>query len=492
MIVFVRSFFAEERSEILDRVYDAIVIGAGVTGCSIAYHLSRYQGNFLVLEEQGDVGEGTSKANSGIAHGGYDAVPGSMKAIMNRAGMDRMEELSKELDFSYKKIGSLVLCHSEAERSRLERLYQQGIENHTPGLRIVERDELLQMEPNAADDVVAALYCSEAGIVDPFEMTIAFAEQANVNGVAFKFFQKVIGIVRTEEGWRCTTQNDTYVARAIINAAGLFSDRIHNMVSDSYRSIYPRKGEYMLLDRDAFGIVNHVIFDLPSDKGKGVLVAPTTHDNILLGPTAEFISDKRQLETTKKDLDRIRERTAEMIQAIPYHQVITSFTGLRAHDKGDDFILEESEENFFDCIGVESPGLSSAPAIGKYMADLAQKKLRLPENSNFKSKRKGITHTRELPREELKKLIQKNPDYAQIICRCERVTEAEILEAIHRPIGAKTLDGLKRRVRATSGRCQGGFCMPHLIDILARELQVEKEEITKRGMNAYLLTGRTK
>lgn len=475
-------------------VYDVILIGAGVTGSSIAYQLSKKKGNFLVLEEKGDVCEGASKANSGIAHGGYDAEPGSLKAKMNMEGIAMMEEMAKTLAFPYHKIGTFVLCHSEEDRPALEELYQRGLENKTPGMRIVEREELLKMEPNITEEIVAGLYCSEAGVIDPFATTIAFAEQANVNGVDFKFYQKVIGIEEGEEGnWLVRTQNEVYETRAVVNAAGLFSDRIHNMVSkeDDYH-ILPRKGEYMLLDRDADGIVNHVIFNLPTDKGKGILVSPTIDGNVLLGPTSEFVPSKDQTQTTQERLDYVRESAEHMIKGVPYSLVITSFTGVRAHEKGGDFILEEFKPGFFDCVGVESPGLTSSPAVGIYMANLVQERLQLPDNEDFIAERKGFTKTREMSYEDRQALIKKDPAYGRIICRCESVSEGEILEAIHHPLGAKSLDGIKRRVRATAGRCQAGFCTPRLIELLAREWGVDWDEINKKDLDAYLLTGHVK
>lgn len=476
-----------------EELYDVVIIGAGVTGSSIAYQLSKRKGKFLVLEKQGDVCEGTTKANSGIAHGGYDATPGTMKAKMNVAGIKMMEEMSKTLDFPYKKTGTLVLCHSEGDRDALNALYQQGVENDVPGMKILEREELLKIEPNIQDDVVAALYTSEAGIVDPFMMNIAFAEQANVNGVDFKFYQTVLAIDKEEDGtWLVRTQNDEYKTRAVVNAAGLYSDQIHNLVSDHTYDIRPRKGEYMLLDREAEGLVKQVVFDLPTSRGKGILVAPTVDGPILLGPTSEFITDKEGKETHKERLDYVREKSKGMIKNIPYGLVITSFTGLRAHEEGGDFILEEDQPGFFDCVGIESPGLTSSPAIGVYMAEKVNNRLNLPENPDFVAERKGITKTRDMSPEEKAKLIEKDPAYSRIICRCESVTEGEILEAIHRPLGAKSLDGLKRRCRATAGRCQAGFCTPRLIEILSRELGIPWNEVTKKDMDAYLLTERNK
>lgn len=473
-------------------LYDAIIIGAGVTGSSVAYQLSKKEGRFLVLEATDDVCQGTSKANSAIAHGGYDAVPGSLKAKMNVKGQAMMAQMAEDLDFDCQPIGSLVLCPSDDRRKDLEALLHRGEENGVQGLRIVEREELEQMEPNIADGIVCALYCENAGIVDPFMMNIAFAEQSVVNGFEYRFYQKVIGIHREGENWCVQTQNDSYLTRTVVNAAGVFADQIHNFVSDKPYHIQARRGEYLLLDRNTKGTVNHVIFGMPSAKGKGILVAPTCDGNTLVGPTADFVASKTDTDTTKQGLIQVREQAETMIKDIPYNQVITSFAGLRAHEDGDDFILQESEPGFFDCVGIESPGLTSAPAIGVYMAQLVQDYLQLPENENFIAKRKGIVKTRDMSVEDKAQLIAENPAYSRIICRCESVTEGEILDAIHRPLGAHSLDSLKRRCRVTAGRCQGGFCTPRLIEILCRELHLTPEEVTKRGTEAYLLTGRSK
>lgn len=473
-------------------MYDIIIIGSGVTGSSIAYNLSKKDGKFLVLERNEDVCTGTSKANSAIMHGGYDAVPGTMKAKMNVAGNQMSEELSKKIGFPYKKIGTLVICNREEDLDKLQKLYDQGIENGVKGMKIIYHDEQKQLDPNLTDDVYAALYCKEAGIVDPFLMNIAFAEMANINGVEFKFYQEVTGFDKKDDHWVVHTKDNDYETKSIVNAAGVYADDLHNMVSDDKIKITARRGEYMLLDKETFGFVNHVIFNVPTERGKGVLVAPTIDGNTLVGPTSNFIDDKEDTMTTQEQLEYLARESALSMKNIPLRSVITSFSGLRAHEENDDFILEEVTDGFFDAAGIESPGLSSAPAIGVYMADLVNEKLNLEDKKDFIDHRDPIIKTSELSKEEHQKLIEKDPRYGQIICRCEKVTEAEIVDAIHRPLGATTIDGIKRRTRATAGRCQGGFCTPRLIEILSRELGKKPEEITKNNKNSYLLEGKSK
>ncbi|MDY3006647.1 FAD-dependent oxidoreductase [Anaerococcus sp. AGMB00486] len=473
-------------------MFDAIIIGGGVTGTSIAYNLSKKKGKFLLIEKNEDLCTETSKANSGICHGGYDAKPGSMKAKMNVLGNHMMEEISKKLSFPYKKIGTLVLCHSEADMDKLQKLYDQGIENGVSGMKILNRQEVLELEPNVTDDVVAALFCEEAGILDPFLMTIAFGEVSNINGVDYVFNEKVIDTIREDDYWIVKTEKNTYKTKTIVNAAGIHSDEIHNKVSDEKYEIRARRGEYLLLDKDSKGFVKHVMFNLPTEKGKGILVSPTIDENTLVGPTSDFIDDKEDKRSTREHIEEVIEKSNDTVKNVPVRMVITSFSGNRAHEKGEDFILKESLDGFFDCIGIESPGLTSAPAIGDYMANLVSEKLKLEEKENFIYDRKPTPKTSEMSLEEHDALIKKDKRYGKIICRCESVTEGEIVDAINRPLGARTVDGVKRRVRATAGRCQGGFCLPRVMEILARELDIPYDNVVKNAKGSYYIRGHVK
>lgn len=474
-------------------MYDSIIIGGGVTGASVAYWLSKKEGKFLLLEKHEDVCCETSKANSGICHGGYDAHPNTMKARMNVEGNQMMEEISKEVGFPYKKIGTMVLCHEEKDFPLLEELYKQGIENGVKGLEIIYKDKVLELEPNVEENVYAALFCSEAGIIDPFLMNISFAELANMNGVEFEFNKEVEKIEKKEDIWLLTTKDGkSYETKSVINCAGLYSDELHNMVCDDKLEITARRGEYLLLDKETKGFVKHVMFNLPTEKGKGILVSPTVDDNTLVGPTSDFVEDKNDTKSTREHLEEVIEKSNETVRQVPVNMVITSFSGNRAHEKGGDFILQESKKGFFDCVGIESPGLTSAPAIGKYMANLVKESLNLQDKKEFNTKRPAMPKTSEMTLKEHEDLIKADSKYGKIICRCESVTEGEIVAAINRPIGATTVDGVKRRVRATAGRCQGGFCLPRVMEILARELGKDFEEITKGSKDALYLEQRLK
>ena len=473
---------------------DVVIIGAGVTGTSVAYNLSKFKGDFLVVEKHSDVCEETSKANSAICHGGYDAEPGSMKAKMNVEGNHMMREIADELSFPYKQIGTLVLCHDEKDFPKLQKLYDQGIENGVSGMEIIYNEEILKMEPHVEKDVYAALYSKEAGIVDPFLMNVAYAEGSNLNGVEYKLNTEIVEIKEADDHYILKTKNGEEIeTKAVVNAAGLYSDVIHDMVMDDKKfEIRARRGEYLLLDKATAGYVNHVLFNLPTEKGKGILVTPTIDENTLIGPTSDFVDDKADLVTTRKAIEEVIDKVNDTVDNVPVRQVITSFSGNRAHESSGDFILQETKKGFFDCVGIESPGLTSAPAIGKYMANLVKDSQKLSDNPDFKAGRNPIPKTSEMTAEEHNELIKKNPKYGKIICRCEKVTEGEIIDAIHAPVGARTVDGIKRRCRATAGRCQGGFCLPSIIEILSRELGVDQEEITKKGNKSTYIEKRVK
>lgn len=473
---------------------DVVIIGAGVTGTSVAYNLSKFKGDFLVVEKHSDVCEETSKANSAICHGGYDAEPGSMKAKMNVEGNHMMREIADELSFPYKQIGTLVLCHDEKDFPKLQKLYDQGIENGVSGMEIIYNEQILKMEPHVEKDVYAALYSKEAGIVDPFLMNVAYAEGSNLNGVEYKLNTEIVEIKEADDHYILKTKDGEEIqTKAVVNAAGLYSDAIHDMVmADNKFEIRARRGEYLLLDKATAGYVNHVLFNLPTEKGKGILVTPTIDENTLIGPTSDFVDDKADLVTTRKAIEEVIDKVNDTVDDVPVRQVITSFSGNRAHESSGDFILQETKKGSFDCVGIESPGLTSAPAIGKYMANLVKDSLELEDNPDFKAGRNPIPKTSEMTAEEHNELIKKNPKYGKIICRCEKVTEGEILDAIHAPVGARTVDGIKRRCRATAGRCQGGFCLPSIIEILSRELGVDQEEITKKGNKSTYIEKRVK
>lgn len=472
-------------------MYDVVIIGAGVSGAASARELSRYKLNVCVVEKEEDVCCGTSKANSAIVHAGFDAAAGSLMAKLNVEGSQMMEELSKELDFHYKNNGSLVVCLHEEEKPNLQELYDRGIQNGVKDLRIIDREELVKLEPNISDEAVAALYAPTGGIVCPFGMNIAFAENAAVNGVEFKFDTEVTGLEKKGDHWVVQTSQGEIETRYVVNAAGVYADKFHNMVSDKKLHITPRRGDYCLLDRSTEGFVTHTIFQLPSKFGKGVLVSPTVHGNTLVGPTAIDIENKEGTNTTQEGIDELINKAGTTVKGLPIRQVITSFAGLRAHEDGHEFYIGELEDakGFIDCAGIESPGLTSAPAIGKMVAGIVKDLTNAEEDPSFVGTRKGILDPKTLSNEERAALIKENPAYGNIICRCEMITEGEIIDAIKRPLGAKSLDGVKRRTRAGMGRCQSGFCSPRTIEILARERGVDPSEITKAGGNSKIIVG---
>ncbi len=477
-------------------MFDVIIIGAGVSGCCIARELSKYKLDVLVLEKEEDVCSGTSKANSAIVHAGYDAHPGTLKAKLNLEGNLLMPELSKDLNFDFIQNGSMVVCTDKEDEPGLKELYDRGITNGVKGLQILSREEALNLEPNLADCVVSVLYAPTGGIVDPFGLNIAAAENAYENGAKFEFNKTVYDIVKIDGGYLVKTNKGEFESKLIINAAGLYSDEIHNLVSKKKLHINPRSGSYVLLDKVAGLHVKHTIFKLSGKKeiGKGVLVTPTTHGNLLVGPTADNLSDSEKGETYTigNSIKTVIEKSKLNVKDIPYDQVITSFAGLRAVEDCDDFVIGEVEDakGFIDCAGIQSPGLTSAPAIGIMVSNIVADILHPEKNPNFVGTRKGFTNPKLLSAEGYNALIKQNPAFGRIVCRCEGISEGEILEAIRRPLGAKSMDGIKRRVRAGMGRCQAGFCTPRIIEILSRELGCNPESINKNSEGSGLLFDR--
>ncbi len=465
-------------------MYDVAVIGAGSSGCAIARELSRYKLAVCVIDRESDVCEGTTKANSAIVHAGFDAVTGSLKARLNVRGSTMMPELSRKLDFAYKQNGALVLCFDKEQTAGLEELCERGRRNGVEGVRIITGDEARELEPALTDEVVAALYAPTSGIVCPFEMTLAFAENALANGAEFRLSTCVNGIDKTDGGYTLRTSSGDIQTRVVVNAAGVYADKLHAMVSAEPMKITPRRGEYMLLDKEAGGLVTHTVFQQPTRMGKGILVTPTVHGNLLLGPTAEDIDDKENTATTRSGTAEVRAKAQLSVKGIPFGKVITGFTGLRAVGDTHDFIIRECSDakGFIDCAGIESPGLTSAPAIGEYVRDIVTGILSPEKKPDFIDERRGIVHFAALTEEERNELIKRDPAYGTVVCRCETVTEGEIRDAIDRPLGAVTLDGVKRRTRAGMGRCQAGFCSPTTIALIAEKLGIGLLDVKKNGV----------
>lgn len=474
--------------------YDVAVVGAGVIGSLIARELCRYNIKVALVEKNNDMATGTSKANSAIVHAGFDAKPGTLKAKLNVEGTALMPELCKTLGVPFKPVGSLVVAFSDEEVETLGELLERGKANGVPDLEIYDATKLREVEPFISENAKAALWAPTAGIVCPYELTIAAAENAVVNGADFirNFEVKKIGFDGNE--FSVLNGENEFKTKYIINAAGVYCDEIAALIGDTSIHTIPRKGEYMLCDKSVGHLAKHTIFQCPSKMGKGVLVTPTVDGNLLIGPSALDIEDKEDFATTAAALSGILETAKKSVPSLTTREVITSFAGLRAHCTRDDFIIEPSEKNsrFINVAGIESPGLSSAPAIAEYVRDIILKSASFEEKADFNPVREEPVRFRHMTNEERKALIEKNPAYGQIICRCETITEGEILDAIHAPAGARDVDGVKRRTRAGMGRCQGGFCGSKVVEILARELGVEINEITKFGGNSKILYERTK
>ena len=476
--------------------YDIAIIGAGVVGALIARELSRYGLRIALAERLHDVAQGTTKANSAIVHAGFDAKPGSWKAKTNVRGSQMMPALCETLHVPYEQCGSLVVGFSDDEMPELERLLERGEANGVPGLRLLARDELLAMEPNVNPGAVGALYAPTGAIVCPYELCIAAAECAVREGVELHRDFDVTSIEQGEDGFVLKGPAGEIHAKIVINAAGVHADELARLIGDESFSIHARRGEYLLLDSAQGGVVSKTMFQCPSVMGKGVLVTPTVHRNVLLGPTAEDIGDKTELSTTDPGMKSIQDAVARSVPGFRVRDVITSFTGLRAHSDRDDFILEPSAVNprFIHAAGVESPGLSAAPAIAEYIAELALDALddKPALKPDWNPGRPEPVRMNELNAEQRREKIRENPAYGRIICRCETVSEGEIVDAIRAPAGARDIDGVKRRTRAGMGRCQGGFCGTKVLEILSRELGLPPDGVTKFGGGSKILMEKTK
>ena len=478
-----------------DKMFDVAVIGAGVVGGMIARELSRYKLSVVLLERDSDVAMGATRANSAIVHAGYDAKPGSLKARLNVRGSEMMENVARELGVKYKRNGSLVVGFNDEDKATLEELVLRGETNGVKGVRLLAtRDEVTALEPNIGADVTCALYAPSGAIVCPYELCIAAVGNAMDNGAELRLDFNVTAIEKTNDGYLVKSEGgDTVLTRFVVNCAGLYSDDVAKMVGDDSFSVNPRRGEYLLLDREAVGIISSTIFRCPSKMGKGVLVTPTVDGNLLVGPTAEDIEDKEDTSTTSAGLALVRSLASAQVSGINFGKVITSFTGLRATGSTGDFIISTVGEGFVNCAGIESPGLSASPAIAEYVLDLLSGLgLDLTENPDYIAERVPMHFYSELDIDGKNRVIAEHPEYAHIICRCEGISEGEILHAIRTNPKPRSIDGIKRRTRASMGRCQGGFCTPYIIELLSSELGIDYTEVTKSGKGSYITIGKTK
>jgi glycerol-3-phosphate dehydrogenase len=476
-------------------MFDVIVIGGGVIGGAILRELTKYQLSVCMLEKENDVCMGQSKANSGIVHAGFDAPQGSLKAKFNVLGNKMMENYAKELGVKYANNGSLVVAFSAEDMQTLETLKARGIANGVNDMEIINAEQLRALEPNISDLAVGALYAKTGGIVCPYGLTIAAIGNAMDNGAKLYTDFEVCKIEKRADGFVVYALSGERVdGKVVINCAGLGGGKIASLVGDNDMIVKARKGEYILLDRESGDFVSHTLFFTPTAKGKGILVTQTVDNNILLGPTSEEI-ENASTETTASGLSHIIEKVNGMVKNPPLYNTITSFTGVRAYSTRHDFIIEESArvKGFIHCVGIESPGLTSAPAIAKYaVEELVGKLLPLTKNERFNGRRKADYFFKDLSTEEKNAVIAKDPSYGKIVCRCERITEGEIVRAVRENPPAKNVDAVKRRTRAGMGRCQGGFCQPHVAEIIARELQIPFEQVTKNGDGSQLVVGVSK
>lgn len=475
---------------------DVVIIGAGVTGCSIARELLKYSLNVVLVEKECDVSFSTSKANNGIVHAGYDPKPGSLKAKLNARGNYLYEQITEELEVPFKRIGSLVVAtkeetETEDAEKKLEQLKKQGDESGIPGVQVVGKEWLQKNEPNLTSDAHAALYAPSTAIICPYSYTIALAENAAANGLKIMLETTVTGI-KTENGRVKTveTSKGNIETSVVVNAAGVYCDDIARMAGAGDFQITPRKGEYFLLDKN-LNLISHVLFPLPSKMGKGITLTPTVEGNVLLGPTAEDVQDREDLSTTKEGLEKALNGARKLVPKASKANVIRTFAGLRAVASTGDFVIgETSVGGFINAAGIQSPGLAANPAIAEMVAEMIVKKLDAKKNEKFKPERKAIPRISQMQIEQANELIKQNPAYGRIVCRCEKVTEGEITDAIKR--GARSIDGVKFRVRTGMGKCQGGFCSQKVIELISRETGMPLTQITKKGKNSHVILGKTK
>lgn len=468
--------------------YDVIIIGGGIVGCAVGRELTRYQVRTLLLEKEAEVGFGTSKANSGIIHGGHHAGPGTVKGELEWAGNQLWDQLRDELGFGFRRCGELTVALAPEQIPTLHKLLAQGTARGVPGLELWDQAQIRRAEPNLSEDVMAALYAPTTGIVNPYEACFALIESALLNEMALATDAPVIDLTPVAGGWSVQTPDATFTARFVINAAGLYADEIARMAGVGDFTIRPRKGEEYLLDKRLEGLVQHVIFPCPTPVSKGILVIPTYDGTIMVGPTAQSVDDKEDLTTSAAGAAQIFAAVKAVVPGISERDCIAEFAGLRAVADGEDFILGPTPaDGFINAAGIQSPGLTAAPAIALRVVEiLGEQGLDLRPNPDFVPGVPKPVHFASLPTSEQMRLIADDPSYARMVCRCELITEGEVVDAIHR--GAQTLDGLKFRTRAGMGRCQGGFCTWRCMQLLAQEMDRPLTAITKRGGDSWIVT----
>ncbi|PUU89841.1 NAD(P)/FAD-dependent oxidoreductase [Halanaerobium sp.] len=462
-------------------MYDVAVIGAGVVGSAIARELSKYQLELTLIEKESDVATGASKANTGIVHGGYVAKAGTLKGELCIKGNSMYQKLNEELNFGYKKTGGLVLAFDEEDEKTLEKIYQNALKVGQPEeeIEIIDGDRIKEIEPHVSDQVQAALYCKSIGVTSPYEFTIALAENAVDNGVDLKLESEVINIEKDNGYFEIETVNEKIKSRYLINAAGIYADRIASMLNTDDFEIYPMRGEYVVFSKSQSHLVNSVIFQAPNPKTKGVVATTTTHGNFMIGPNAEEIDKKNDVSTTFKEIKYIIDQARRSVPDFDTNRMLRTFAGLRPKSTRGDFIIEETEhKGFIQAAGIDSPGLTSSPAIAKKLVNILKDSgLKLNKKDDFNPHRPGIVVEKD---EDFAGEIDHQDPEKNIICRCETVTEAEILDALSRSIPIKTTDAVKRRTWAKTGECQANFCESRIKKIISRELNIPVEKVKNR------------
>lgn len=475
---------------------NVVVIGAGAVGCAIARELSKYQIEVTVVDKRDDIGGDASKSNSAIIHTGYDAAPGTLESQLVVAANPMYDELAKDLEIPFKRIGAVLPAFTEEQFEKLPAIKEKAFKNHVYDIEYLSKEEILKKEPELNPEVKGGLYIPRESIIDPFILVQALAENANENGVKFLLNTEVTDI-KVENGAVCAveTTNGTIQTDYVINAAALHCDDIAAMVGKADYKVVARRGQFYILDKNTSCKVQKIVLPIPTKVTKGKLMTPTIHGNMLVGPTAEDLDDKVDVSVTTEGLDSIYADVSKMIPRVNVRDTITQYSGLRPNRNPEGLHVDTYDDlkGYVNLSGVRSTGLTLSVSMGKYVVErMKEIGCELTFKENFKATRRGIPRFHELSREEQEALIQENPAYGTVVCRCETITEGEILDAIHRPLGAKTVDAVKRRVRAGMGRCQGGFCGPKVIEILARELQIPTEEVNKNLNGSYMVVGKNK
>ncbi len=473
--------------------YDVLIAGAGVIGGMVARELSKYQLSVCLLEKENDVAMGATKANSGIIHGGYDPEPDTLKAEMNTKGVELLYEAAKQLHVPYRQNGSMICAFGADQEDAIHELYERGLTNGISQMKILTGDEARQLEPNLSKEITLVLHVPTAGIICPYKLTIAAVGNAMDNGVELKRNFEIVSIEKNDHFTVYAASGEKVEGDYFINCAGCYSDKIAAMAGDCDFTIIPRSGEYLLLDRTAGNMVSHTIFQVPTKEGKGILVTPTADGNLLTGPTAMVVDTPEDTELTQDGIDTVIRLAKKSVPDVNFRQVITSFAGVRSSEKKGDFIIEASSKvkNLIQAAAIDSPGLTSSVAIARRVVEiLASLGITLTQKKNWCGEREDMESFHQMTDEQKDAYIKMNPDFGKIICRCEMISEGEIRQAITQNPPATDMDGVKRRTRAGMGRCQGGFCSPYVMKMIAQENGINRQDVTKKGRASCMVTGR--